>query len=173
MGYQLERSTGGDGGGVPVHGPYVALDAYLLPASPPERSLRAGARVTGDFLFGAGEFGGGGMLAALVEWVFYGEGSYASDGGDSFAAGVHSGELAIGAFLGVTHRVIGEQSYQGGVLGVSLRVPLLLGVICCGWPEDWGGSSGSSSGSSSDDDEPPRRTPARPKPGRTPARPTQ
>ncbi len=174
VGYLLEGSTGD--GEVPLHGPYLALDAYLLPAQLPERSLRAGARVTGDFLFGAGELGGGGMLAGLVEWVFFGEGSYGSDRGDSFTAGVRSGELAVGAFLGVTHRVVGDQSFQGGVLGVSLRVPLLLGVVCCALPDDLG-SSGSSSGSSSDESsgssDAPSRTPARPSPGRTPARPTK
>lgn len=182
VGYSLERGNPGEAGSRLLHGPYLEVDAFALPAAESGASLRAGARLTGDLLFsridGEGRTGGAAMLAGLVEWVDYGLGEYESDDGDTSVIGVRAGELSIGGFLGVSRVVIADQSYLGGVVGLSVRIPFLAGIICCslGGDSDDSGSGSSSGGSSSDSSSgsgSPDREPARPSPGHQPARPSR
>lgn len=186
VGYQLERSHPSDGESRFVHGPYLELDGFAIPAKKTGSSVRVGARGTLDLLLANYDYdrhvGGGGMLAALVEFVDYGQSEYSDDNGDTTNAGVTAGELSIGGFVGASYRNLGAQSYWGAVIGLSVRLPFVAGVVCCSLgsdsdsDSDYGssGSSGSESdGGSSSGGGSGGRTPATPSPGRTPAHPTR
>lgn len=188
VGYQLERARPSDGDSRFVHGPYLELDGYAIPAKKTGASVRVGARGTFDLLLANYDYdrhvGAGGMLAALVEFVDYGQSEFTSDDGETSTAGITAGELSIGGFLGASYRNLGAQSYWGAVIGVTVRLPFVAGVACC-----YTGSDSSSSSSDSDDGYGSDgsgggsaggggsggggHTPAHPSPSRTPARPSR
>ncbi len=188
VGYQLERANPSDGDSRFVHGPYLELDGYAIPAKKTGSSVRVGARGTLDLLLANYEYerhvGAGGMLAALVEFVDYGQSEFESDDGETTTAGITAGELSIGGFLGASYRNLGAQSYWGAVIGVTVRLPFVAGVACCytgsdSDSDDGSGSyssddssGGSSGGGASGGSSGGGHSPARPTPSRTPAHPS-
>lgn len=194
LGYQYERADpAGDASG--LHGPVMTLDGYFLRPKSHSGAARIGLRGSAEILLadinGQAETGTGGGIALLAQYTGFSVGDYEStdDEDGSWTAGVHAGEWAIGGYLGVSHRSIGEQSYWTGGIGISVQWPLLVGVACCAWPSSDDGDEDDSYEYEQEDEgprrvdpspgvpyparrsDPPERTPAHPSPGRTPADP--
>jgi hypothetical protein len=158
-GYQLEGPL--RAGAPHVHGPYLDLGVYPMRLPLAEAAyLRWGGRIMFDYLFLSGnqtsEHGFGGALVTNVEVTAGESGAFVNADEESAVAGLVQGQWGFGLFAGAETRRFGGAHYEGLTFGITLRVPFLVGVICCALP--W-----------NDDEAPPvaakakrRSTPARP-----------
>lgn len=167
LGYQAEFPNAENLAGKTVHGPYVELGAYPLVAHlGPTLTLRGGTYATVASLFreGLDEPGVGGSLGARVELSGGAAGTFAGSGSDGTAVvGVARGRWGIGLWGSGSLQDFSDGAYHGVAAGVSVRLPLLAGVVCCAWPDfSRHASSGASSHSASSTPRL-RRTPARPR----------
>jgi hypothetical protein len=134
-GYALERAPREDGY-LEAHGPYLELDAFPILARTGSWTARVGVRTLAELLIrddalGWGEAGGGGTVALALDFATFAQGAFAAGGKDGFAFGAAYGETGVGAFAGVSHRRFRDEAYWMGSAGLSLRVPLAAGVVCC------------------------------------------
>lgn len=147
LGYHAEL---GPEGSVPsVHGPYLELGAYPLSAElGPRVHLRGGAFGTIDGLWRSGlaEPGLGGSLGVSVEVVGSGSGGFLESGSDGTGvAGYAHGRWGFGLFGSGAVRDFSDGAYRALSVGVSVRLPLIAGVLCCALP-DFSSRSSSSGG---------------------------
>lgn len=139
-GYQVEGPL--RAGAPYVHGPYLDLGVYpmRLPLNK-TAYLRGGGRVLFDYLLlrgaGASEDGFGGALVGNLEVTSEGSGAFVNADEDAAVAGLTQGAWGVGLFAGAESRRFGDSHYEGATFGVTLRVPLVIGVICCALP--WSG----------------------------------
>lgn len=167
LGYQAELPEADSLDGKTVHGPYLELGAYpLVTPLGASLTLRGGAYASVASLWRAGldEPGVGGSLGALVEVSGGAAGSFAGSGDDGTAVfGVARGRWGIGLWGGGSLRDFSDGAYRGVAAGVSVRLPLLAGVVCCAWPDFSHSGGGSASSRSAASTPRLRRTPARPR----------
>ena len=176
LGYEAELTSVD---GVPtVQGMYLEVGAYPLVLPLGERlSLRAGGygAVEGLARSSLNDTGLGATLGGVLELTGRVSAPYAeADSDGSLHAGYARGRWALGLFGSGSVRDFRDGGYESAALGVSIRLPLLAGVICCALPSSSHGghsSSGSSSSSGpstngSSQSRPHRlvRTPASPRP---------
>jgi hypothetical protein len=166
LGYQAEFAPAHQEGARTVHGPYLELGAYPLSAKlGSDLTLRGGAYGTVSSLFRAGlpTPGVGGSLGALVEIGGGAEGTFAGSGSDgSVVAGYARGRWGVGLWSSGSLHDFSDGAYRGVAAGLSVRLPLLAGVVCCAWPE-FGKHGGAGSPRSASSTPRLRRTPARPR----------
>lgn len=157
-----------------AQGPYLQGAYSPLRHRLGDTYLRVGGRADIDLLFlpNQPETGFGGSAVLELELSHDVSGPFASSQDDEpgFAAGVQHGRWALGVFAGGTLRQFDDQGYGGLTAGLSVRIPLLVGIACCAWGSD-----------DDDDAEPPRkraeprrrlqRKPAEPRPARPTASP--
>lgn len=173
VGYSVEGSSDVD---VPtVHGPYLELGAYPLIHELNEKlALRAGVQASLDALFQTNQDDArvGLSVGPLVELTGDASGPFAGTGDDGgVILGASHGYFGVGVFANASLRDLGQgltTTYSGGL---SLRIPLAAGIVCCAIPSLGGGESsgsGSESGGSGggSGQRRLRRTPADPKPGK-------
>jgi hypothetical protein len=134
-GYALERAPR-EHGYLHAHGPYLEIDAFPVRAHMGSWTARVGVRTLAELLIrddagGWGETGGGGTMALALDFATFADGVFATGSSDGFALGAAYGEAGVGAFAGVSHRRFRDDSYWMGSAGLSLRVPLAAGVVCC------------------------------------------
>ncbi|HET9956449.1 MAG TPA: hypothetical protein VFQ61_18215 [Polyangiaceae bacterium] len=176
LGYQAELTSVD---GVPtVQGMYLEVGAYPLILPLGERvSLRAGGygAVEGLARSSLEDTGLGGTVGGMLELTGRVSSPYAgADSDGTLHAGFARGRWAVGLFGSGSVRNFGDGGYESATVGVSVRLPLLAGVVCCALPSlSHGGhgsshssSSSSSSGSDSSQSQSHRlvRTPASPRP---------
>lgn len=141
-----------------AHGPYVEAGVYpvRLPVSS-ATTFRWGGRGTLDLLFlePQNTLGYGGTLATEFEFSGDASGPFASADEESIVLGAGHGQWALGGFIGGSMRHFDGADYGGLTFGVSARIPLAFGVICCAW------------GGGDDHDDAPHATP-RPRKAATP-----
>lgn len=145
-GYMAENGGQGDSAWS-REGPYAEVGLYPFQAFlGGDYRLRAGAVALGEYYLrdDRGYREGLGVSAA-VELFGFTSGGFQSPN----AVGATYGEWAFGAFAGPGVR-LGEQGEKwAGTFGISARIPLTVGVICCIDPtEPHGGSSPTRSKSS-------------------------
>jgi hypothetical protein len=124
-----------------LHGPYLELGAYLLRHRVGKTQVvRAGGFATADLLLGevqgTSEVGSGASLGAALELTGAADGPFAGGGaeeeeGPSAALGVAYGQWAIGLFAAASYRDLGPSRYFAGLGGISIRIPLTFGLVCC------------------------------------------
>jgi hypothetical protein len=136
LGYHAELAPPG---GVPtVHGPYLELGAYPLAAElGPRVHLRGGMYGTVDGLLRSGmaEPGLGGSLGLLLELASSGSGAFLSRGGGPVVAGYARGQWGFGLYTSASVRDFSDGAYRALSVGVSVRLPLVVGVLCCALPK--------------------------------------
>jgi len=163
VGYSYEGSSAR--GVASIHGPYVEVGTYPLAHAFNDRlAIRAGANAAVEALWktDSGDAHLGLTAGPLVELTGSADGPFVSasrDGG--VVLGAATGYWAVGLFGNASVRDMGEglsATYSGGI---SLRIPLAVGVVCCAIPGITGGGSGSHGGGSNYQ---PARIPAQPTP---------
>jgi hypothetical protein len=123
-----------------VHGPYVEGAYYPLRVRAGSATVRLGVRANADLLFHqpSGARGYGSTLVTELEIGGYSSGGLSGDDdgdGDGDAVlGTVLGSWSLGAFAGGSLRSFPRSHYAGLTAGLSVRVPLIAGVVCCGWP---------------------------------------
>lgn len=139
LGYQAEFPAAENSEVKTVHGPYLELGAYPLSARlGSSLTLRGGAYGTVAGLWRADlpKPGLGGSLGALVEVSGSADGTFAGSGSDgSLVAGYARGRWGVGLWGSGSLQDFSDGAYRGVAAGVSVRLPLLAGVVCCAWPE--------------------------------------
>jgi hypothetical protein len=131
-----------------LHGPYAELGLYPVRASlSPRLRLRWGGYASGDALLSERQGPGfGATLGTLLE--FSGEtrsGSFAAVDDDATVFGTAQGQWAVGLFASTAVREVDDDFSQSVVTGMSVRVPLVVGVACCVWPKFGGHKSAGAS----------------------------
>jgi hypothetical protein len=128
VGYMAEGVDDRDGG-VWRDGPYAELGVFPFFRDIGSRDrLRAGVRVLGEsFLRDDAGFRGGATALASVEITGFADGELSSPE----AIGVAYGEWGLGVFAGPSVRVGADRTAWNGTLGLSARLPLAVGVVCC------------------------------------------
>jgi hypothetical protein len=121
-----------------LHGPYAELGLYPVRASLSRRlRLRWGGYASGDALLSARQDPGfGATLGTLLE--FSGEtlsGNFSRVDTDSAVFGTAQGQWAVGLFASTAVREVDDDFSQSVVTGMSVRLPLVVGVACCVWPK--------------------------------------
>jgi hypothetical protein len=132
-GYGVERVARRDGK-LLAQGPYLELTALPLRTRTGSFVARGGVRTSADLLVadaGAYRAGYGGSVALVAEVATFGATSFANSGGGGAVAGAAFGEAGVGGFIGVSHRRFQDDSYWVASAGISLRVPAVVGVVCC------------------------------------------
>lgn len=145
LGYQAEFAARDDV--ATVHGPYLELGAYPLEARLGSGvTLRGGAYGTVDGLWrrGTSDAGLGGSLGLLLEASGSSAGTFAGAGDDgSVVAGFARGRWGVGVWGSGALRDFSDGAYRSLAMGVSVRLPLLAGVVCCALPDFSGHGHGS------------------------------
>jgi hypothetical protein len=128
VGYMVEGVDDRDGG-VWRDGPYAELGVFPFRWDLGSRDrLRAGARILGEsFLRDDAGFRAGATAVASVEITGFTDGAFSSPD----AVGVAYGEWGLGVFAGPSVRVGANRSAWTGTVGLSARIPLAVGVVCC------------------------------------------
>jgi hypothetical protein len=166
LGYQAEFPPAHEQDGQAVHGPYLELGAYPLSAQLGSNlTLRGGAYATVASLWRTGlpSPGVGGSLGGLVEISGGADGTFAGSGSDgSVVAGYARGRWGVGLWGSGSLHDFSDGAYRGVAAGLSVRLPLLAGVVCCAWPE-FGKHGGGGSARSASSTPRLRRTPAQPR----------
>ena len=166
LGYQGELPPADNQDTPIVHGPYLELGAYPVSARlGPSLTLRGGTYGTVSSLWRTDlpSPGVGGSLGALVEISGGTAGTFAGSGSDgSVVAGYARGRWAIGLWGSGSLHDFSDGAYRGVAAGLSVRLPLLAGVVCCAWP-DFSKHGGGGSARSASSAPRLRRTPARPR----------
>lgn len=177
VGYETEFVASGE---LPtMQGGYVELGLYPVSAKLSEHvRLRLGAYGTLDGLVREDlpSAGFGGSLGGLFELTGRVNGAIDSVNSDgSRNTGYALGRWGIGLFASGSLREFHGNAQPGAAVGVSVRIPLLAGIVCClssseasDGDHDYDHGSSDSSSSSSP---PVKRTPAEPRLQRTPASP--
>lgn len=150
LGYQAEFAASDDV--ATVHGPYLELGAYPLAARIGSGvTLHGGAYGTVDSLWrrGTSESGFGGSLGLLLEASGSSASTFAGAGNDgSLVAGYARGRWGVGVWGSGALRDFSDGAYRAVAMGVSVRLPLLAGVVCCALPDFSSRGHGSRQGSS-------------------------
>ena len=137
LGYQAELAA--SEAVATVHGPYLELGAYPLAARVGSGvTLRGGAYGTLDGLWrtGSSDPGLGGSLGLLFEVSGGSSGVFSGAGGDgSLVAGYARGRWGVGVWGSGALRDFSDGAYRAVAMGVSVRMPLLAGVLCCALPD--------------------------------------
>jgi len=122
-----------------AHGPYVEVGLYplRLPLGS-ATTFRWGGQGTADLLYlePKNTLGYGGSLSTAFEFSGDASGPFASADDDGIVVGAGHGQWAIGGFVGGSVRHFPDGDYGGLTFGVSARIPLAAGVICCVWSGD-------------------------------------
>lgn len=150
LGYQAEFVSAEATPPSTVHGPYLELGAYPLRARLGSGvGLRGGAYGTIDGLWRSDsrDSGLGGSLGLLLELAGNSQGAFAGSGSDGSAvAGYARGRWGVGLWGSAALRDFEDGAYRTVAAGVSVRIPLLAGVVCCALPDFHGrGRDGSRS----------------------------
>jgi hypothetical protein len=147
LGYQAEFAPPETSTVGTVHGPFLELGAYPLSAQLGSGvGLRGGAYGTVDGLWrtGSSNPGLGGSLGLLVELAGNSEGAFAGSSSDGSAiAGYARGRWGVGLWGSGSLRDFQDGAYRVVAAGVSVRIPLLAGVLCCALPDFAGHGSSS------------------------------
>jgi len=156
----------------PAHGPYLEAGYYPVLAEWSERNrVQAGGYASVEALWRGPEFGVGESIGASIEVSHDVESEFAGDDPEegTFATGVAGGRWSIGLFTAATYRQFPDQQQLGVSGGLSVRIPMSAGVLCCLWPSGGGSvhihSGGGGGGSTRLErrSAPPARTPAAPR----------
>jgi hypothetical protein len=118
------------------HGPYLEGAYYPLRGRLSDATyLRFGGRGDVDLLFLEPDdrVGVGGTGVAELELATDVSGPFVSADSDGVVLGTQRGQWALGVFAGGTLRNFRDASYGGFTGGVSIRMPLAAGMICCAW----------------------------------------
>jgi hypothetical protein len=158
VGYQLEIPPEGARG--TLHGAELELGWYPLSFDVNGTNARVGPITTTEMLVLRDEpnapTGYGASLGLAIELTGYTAGGFSQQADKGAVVGVAAGQWALGMYAAAATRSVGRERYWLATVGVSGRIPFLLGVACCAVPEELGNSSSSdtSSDSESDADQP-------------------
>lgn len=152
----------------PAHGPYLEAGYYPVLAQWSERNrVQAGGYASVEALWKGSEFGIGESIGGTIDLSHDVESEFADDNPE--VAGVAAGRWSIGLFTAATYRQFPDQQQLGVSGGVSVRIPMSAGLLCCAWSGDGGSvhihSGGGGGGSTRLErrSAPPARTPAAPR----------
>jgi hypothetical protein len=154
VGYARESSSGRTA----HHGPYAELAAYPLrgDASSGKRFRVGLMTIAQAYLDPTSPYRTSATVAGTAEIAGFSDGTFQSDD----ASGVARGEWGLGIFAGPSARFGGADVAWSGTVGITARVPMALGFVCCLQPSWLKGSSGRSKAKA------PRRHLRRPHPER-------
>lgn len=127
-----------DGAGPALHGPVLAASwfpavAKLGPDAAARLELLSRAQVL--FLEGRDEVGWGATLGVGGEVAGVAVGPLESHSRDGFVFALGVGEWGFGGDLSVSRRSVGAADYWSFQAGLALRLPLMVGVVCCYLPK--------------------------------------
>ncbi len=135
LGYLDEKSV--TGSEKRTRGGFFELGLMRPIAAPAPNAVRAGPFVSAELLW-PGQGGGpalGATLGGRVEFVSFTTQSVASnEDAEGSVFGGALGQYGLGLWGGLSARPFEDRMAWIGTLGVSLRTPGVVGVVCCMWP---------------------------------------
>ncbi|HTU62276.1 MAG TPA: hypothetical protein VMF89_27645, partial [Polyangiales bacterium] len=119
-----------------LHGPYLELSGYPLQWELSQSlRLQAGVQLAGEWLLrNEGAAGWGATLGFSTELLTSANDTFLSRSGHRAVLGHALGQWGIGLVTSAAFRSFEHGSQANVALGLNLRVPLLVGVLCCALP---------------------------------------
>lgn len=130
FGYRAEGVGGSRNLDWMAHGPLLEFGYY--PLRGPGHRLGVFTELSALRLDGAIEqWRPGVTLGTSFELIGFSNGDFSATAEDGSAYGFAHGQWGIGLYAAGSYRALDERSHFQATLGISLRVPLLVGIVCC------------------------------------------